>query len=71
MDRRYYLMRKNEVITLMQFDDAGKLTAYSRNITESAKELAAFGDAPRVEFSSVTGSGTDELKDLIIKLTEV
>ena len=40
MDKRYYLMRKNEVITLMQFDDAGKLTAYSRNITESAKVLA-------------------------------
>ncbi len=38
---------------------------------ESAKELAAYGDVPKVEFSSVTGAGTDLLKELIIKSTEV
>ena len=40
MDKRYYLMRKNEVITLMQFSDTGKLTAYSRNISDSKMALA-------------------------------
>ena len=38
---------------------------------ESAKELAAYGDVPKVEFSSVTGAGTDLLKEIIIKSTEV
>ena len=39
MENRYYLMWKNVVITLVQFDDNGKMTAYSKNISESAKEL--------------------------------
>lgn len=38
---------------------------------ESAKELAPYGEIPKVEFSSVTGKGTDEIKELIIKSTEV
>ena len=58
------------VIALTKSDKLNKSETEKRR-EESAKELAAFGDAPRVEFSSVTGSGTDELKDLIIKLTEV
>ncbi len=33
-------MRKNEIITLVQFNDTGKLTAFSRNIPESAKDIA-------------------------------
>ena len=40
MDKRYYLMRKNEVITLLQFSDEGKLIAYSKNIPGSAGEIA-------------------------------
>ena len=40
MENRFYLMRKNEVITLVQFDDAGKMTAFSKNISENAKDLA-------------------------------
>ena len=40
MVNRYYLMWKNEIITLLQFDDNGKLTAYSRNISESAMDIA-------------------------------
>ena len=58
------------VIVFTKSDKLNKSETEKRR-EESAKELAAFGDAPRVEFSSVTGSGTDELKDLIIKLTEV
>ncbi len=58
------------VIVFTKSDKLNKSETEKRR-EESAKELAAFADAPRVEFSSVTGSGTDELKDLIIKLTEV
>ncbi len=38
---------------------------------ESARELVVYGDIPKVEFSCITGKGTDELKELIIKQTGV
>ena len=40
MDNRFYLMRKNEVITLVQFDSNGKTTAFSRNLTERMMDIA-------------------------------
>ncbi len=38
---------------------------------ESSKELEPYGEIQKVEFSCVTGKGTDLLKELIIKSTEV
>ena len=40
MGGRYYLMRKNEVITVVQLNDEGKMTAFSHNMTDTAKDLA-------------------------------
>lgn len=40
MQLKYCLMWKNIVITPVCFDDDGKMTAYSKNISESAKDLA-------------------------------
>lgn len=39
MQQEYYLMWKNVVITQVQFDDNGKMTAYSKSISESEKDL--------------------------------
>lgn len=58
------------VIVFTKSDKLNKSETEKRR-EESARELAAYEDAPRVEFSSVTGAGTEKLKDLIIKLTEV
>lgn len=33
-------MRKNEIITLVELDDAGRMTAFSKNIPENAKDSA-------------------------------
>ena len=40
MDNKFYLMRKNEIITLVQFNENGDMTAFSKNIPESSKDLA-------------------------------
>ena len=40
MDNRFYLMRKNEVITLAEFDDDGKMTAFSHNLPAGAIDIA-------------------------------
>ena len=40
MGKQYFLMRKNEIITLVQFNDSGKMTAFSKNLTEQAMDLA-------------------------------
>lgn len=37
---QYYLMRKNEIITLIHINDTGKIDAYSRNMSSRARELA-------------------------------
>ena len=39
MQQEYYLIWKNVVITQVQFDDNGKMTAYSKSISESEKDL--------------------------------
>lgn len=40
MDKRFYLMRKNEIITLIQFEDNGNMIAYSRDFSEESMRLA-------------------------------
>ena len=40
MDDRFYLMRKNQIITLVQFDSSGRMTAFSRNLPEGAEALS-------------------------------
>ena len=37
---KYYLMRKNDILTMLQLDDSGNITAYSRNMSDHAIELA-------------------------------
>ncbi len=39
MDNRYFLMWKNEIITLVSFDNSGNMTAFSKNMPESAKDI--------------------------------
>ena len=37
---RYYLMRKNEILTMLQLDDNGNIAAFSHNMSSHALELA-------------------------------
>lgn len=37
--KKYYLMRKNKILTLVQFSDTGKMIAFSHNYPSDAEEL--------------------------------
>ena len=39
MENRFYLMRKNEIITLTQFNEKGEMSAYSKNFPDYAKDI--------------------------------
>lgn len=58
------------VIALTKSDKLNKSETEKRR-SEIESELSSFADIPMVEFSSVTGSGVEELKSLIINSTEV
>ncbi len=58
------------VIALTKSDKLNKSETEKRR-SEIEIELSSFADIPKVEFSSVTGSGVEELKSLIINSTEV
>lgn len=58
------------VIALTKSDKLNKSETEKRR-SEIESELSSFADIPKVEFSSVTGSGVEELKSLIINSTEV
>ena len=58
------------VIALTKSDKLNKSETEKRR-SEIESELSSFDDIPMVEFSSVTGSGVEELKSLIINSTEV
>ena len=58
------------VIALTKSDKLNKSETEKRR-SEIEKELSSFADIPKVEFSSVTGAGVEELKSLIINSTEV
>ncbi len=53
MDNKFYLMRKNQIITLVQFNENGDMTAFSKNIPEDSKDLAplAFRNNPKTWLS--------------------
>ena len=38
--RSYYLMRKNDIITMVRLDEDGKIRTFSKNLTDHAKEIA-------------------------------
>ena len=58
------------VIALTKSDKLNKRETETRR-AEIEIELSSFADIPKVEFSSVTGAGVEELKSLIINSTEV
>ena len=58
------------VIALTKADKLNKGETEKRR-AEIENELTSFADIPRVEFSSVTGVGVEEIKSLIINSTEV
>ena len=58
------------VIALTKADKLNKGETEKRR-AEIENELTSFADIPRVEFSSVTGTGVEEIKSLIINSTEV
>ncbi len=58
------------VIALTKSDKLNKSETEKRR-SEIESELSSFADIPMVEFSSVTGSGVEELRSLIINSTEV
>ncbi len=58
------------VIALTKCDKLNKSETEKRR-EELKKELSAYEDIKKIEFSSVTGTGTDELKSLIINSVEV
>lgn len=58
------------VIALTKADKLNKSETEKRR-AEIENELTSFADIPRVEFSSVTGAGVEEIKSLIINSTEV
>ena len=53
MDNKFYLMRKNQIITLVQFNENGDMTAFSKNIPEDSKDLSplAFRNNPKTWLS--------------------
>lgn len=66
-------LRQNEipfVIALTKCDKLNKGETETRR-NELQKELSVYEDVPKVEFSSVNGKGTEELKTLIINSVEV
>lgn len=58
------------VIALTKCDKLNKSETEKRR-EELKKELSAYEDVKKIEFSSVTGTGADELKSLIINSVEV
>ncbi len=58
------------VIALTKCDKLNK-SETERRREELKKELSAYEDVKKIEFSSVTGTGADELKSLIINSVEV
>lgn len=58
------------VIVLTKCDKLNK-TETGKRREELAGELSEYGDITKIEFSSVTGTGTEELKNLITKYIEV
>lgn len=58
------------VIALTKCDKLNKSETEKRR-EELKKELSAYVDVKKIEFSSVTGTGADELKSLIINSVEV
>lgn len=58
------------VIALTKCDKLNKSETEKRRL-EIKKELSAYEDIVKIEFSSVTGAGTEDLKSVIINSVEV
>ncbi len=66
-------LRETEIPFVIAFTKCDKLnkSETEKRREELKKELSAYEDVKKIEFSSVTGAGADELKSLIINSVEV
>ena len=61
----FLMENKIPFIIVMTKSDKLKVKEYKKRLSESEKELADIGDTEIIPFSSVTGEGTDKVKQLI------